>query len=527
MQTAHARKAASYDQVQVENYSFPQSHPDRLATVGKLFGLTAPDITKAKVLELGCAAGGNLVPLAEAYPGGTFVGIDLSARQIADAQSMTSTLSLKNISFKHMDLLDVNDAFGKFDYIIVRGVFSLVSKAVQEKILDICEKNLEANGVAYIDYNTYPGWHQRGMIRDMMLYHTAQFTGPGPKALQARALLDFLSTAVAGSSAYGLLLKNELELLKQQKDSYLLHDLLEDDNEPVYFHQFVERAAAHNLQYLGEAEFSAMVTGNLAPQVAETVQRISNDIIRTEQYMDFVRNRSFRQTLLCHKGVQLNRNLEWEQMRSFRFATLVSTEADQAELLTENPTIFLLPSGVTMTVGQPVVKIAIDYLSRKWPQSATLEELLQTVRERTNSGTDDKALSAQQEQMLATDLLTGYAAGVMAARLNEPQMVSSVSKQPAVSRLAIHQAKTGQRITSQLHESVDVDIFVRHLITLLDGTRDVPAVLVELEKFVKRGSFNVSRDGRQLTGGDELRRVLAAMAEESMQKMARSGLFIA
>ncbi|NIO41969.1 MAG: hypothetical protein GTO41_18465, partial [Burkholderiales bacterium] len=84
---------------------------------------------------------------------------------------------------------------------------------------------------------------------------------------------------------------------------------LEGTNEPVYFHQFIARAESHGLQYLGEAELSIMATSNFPDHIEETLRRISRDTIQIEQYMDFLRNRTYRQTLLCHKELAIDRSL--------------------------------------------------------------------------------------------------------------------------------------------------------------------------------------------------------------------------
>src|SRR5687768_17974910 len=81
------RPASSYDAVPYSVGAFPQTRPDRLATVAKLFGMRPAPPSRCRVLELGCAAGGNLIPMALADNASDFVGIDLSARQIADAQA--------------------------------------------------------------------------------------------------------------------------------------------------------------------------------------------------------------------------------------------------------------------------------------------------------------------------------------------------------------------------------------------------------------------------------------------------------
>ena len=45
-----------------------QTHPNRLAAVARLFGMEAAPVANCRVLELGCGAGGNLIPLAYYLP---------------------------------------------------------------------------------------------------------------------------------------------------------------------------------------------------------------------------------------------------------------------------------------------------------------------------------------------------------------------------------------------------------------------------------------------------------------------------
>ena len=107
--------------------------------------------------------------MAEVFPNSTFLGIDASSRQIDDGNGSIAALGFRNITLTCEDLLNVDEAYGKFDYIIAHGVYSWVPDNVQQKIFFICKQNLSENGIAYVTYNTYPGWRLRGMIRDLML----------------------------------------------------------------------------------------------------------------------------------------------------------------------------------------------------------------------------------------------------------------------------------------------------------------------------------------------------------------------
>jgi SAM-dependent methyltransferase len=187
---------SSYDEVPYLKSAFPQTHPDRLATLARLFGLAPPDLETCRVLELGCASGDNLIPMALGLPNARFLGIDSSIRQIQHGRQTIDALGLTNIELRHASIADVTAADGRFDYIVCHGVYSWVPEPIREAILQICRDNLVSEGVAYVSYNTLPGWRVRGMIRDMMIYHSDQFEGAAERLQQARALLDFLAQSV-------------------------------------------------------------------------------------------------------------------------------------------------------------------------------------------------------------------------------------------------------------------------------------------------------------------------------------------
>jgi SAM-dependent methyltransferase len=186
-------KPTTYDAIPYPSNPFRQTRPERLAAVAKLFGLEAPPAENCRVLEIGCSMGGNLIAMAQDLPGSRFVGIDASSRQIADGWKMIDRLGLKNIELKHIDILDVPGDFGEFDYIVSHGVYSWVPARVQNKMLEICQRSLAPRGVVYISYNTYPGWHIRGIVRDMMVYRGTQFAEPQARLAQAKGLVAFVA----------------------------------------------------------------------------------------------------------------------------------------------------------------------------------------------------------------------------------------------------------------------------------------------------------------------------------------------
>ncbi len=516
---------SSYDQVPYESHPFPQSHPDRLATLGRVFGLSPASVTKCRVLELGCASGGNIIPLAFQLPDSDFAGVDLSLKQVETGRETIRDLALNNIQLHHASILDVDKSWGLFDYIICHGVYSWVPTNVREKIMAISAENLAPMGIAYISYNTYPGWHMREMIRRMMLYHSEQFSHIPQKIQQARALIEFLSSSIpTENNPYGMFLKSELELIKKSKDYYLFHDHLEEVNMPLYFHQFAGQAAAQGLQYLGEAEFGTMLASGFQKEVAETLNRISPNIINTEQYMDFLRNRFFRQTLLCHKDVPLKRALGPESVIGLLVASAAQPTATPTDFSLADKVSFRTAAGASVETNRPLTKSALAILGKSWPRAIGMDELVEKAYQQLGV----KEYHRQQMKLiLAADLLQCYSARVVEFHTWQADFVTSVSDKPKANSLSAYLGRKGHTQTvNSCHEVTALDVVGQHLIGLLDGTRDRAVLLEHLRQLAMRGVLSINQDGKPVTDRIAIDNSLRQALEATLAKMAASALLV-
>jgi len=459
----------SYEQLSYPNFSFPLTHPNHLATLGWLFGLASAPVDRCRVLELGCGGGGNLIPLAATLPDSEFVGIDFSNKAVSNGLADIAALRLTNIRLLPMDIRDFDAAFGTFDYIIAHGVYSWVPADVQEHVLTICATRLAPNGIAYISYNTLPGWHSRGAVRDAMRYHTRQFDDAKMKVAQARAMLDFLAESLNGtSSVYGAMLLEEAQRIRREPDGYIFHEHLEHVNEPFYFHEFIARATRHGLRYLAEADFRAMLTNDLSPHVAQMLGSIAPDLLRREQFLDFLRNQTFRRTLLTRESKALTRKLSPERVFGLRIATKAQPVNASANEDLQVPETFRVPKGGTLTTGRPVTKAAMLELVQRSPLTIGFDELCALAHARL--GTDDAA-SMDERNALAFDLLQSFGAGVVELHLLPSPFVIEPGPHPEASAIARLQAARGAQVTNLRHEWITLDEDACRLLALLTGER--------------------------------------------------------
>ena len=516
----------SYDLIPYQSHAYPQTHPDRLATLAHIFGLTPAPVTRCRVLELGCASGGNLLPMAYNLPDSEFIGVDLSLRQVKEAQKTISDLGLKNIRIENVSIMDIDPSWGTFDYIICHGVYSWVSNVVQDKILAVSSCNLAPQGIAYISYNTYPGWHLRQMIRHMMHYHIEQFTDTAKRIEQARALVDFLAESVSTDSYYGLMLKSELDLIERVKDWYLFHDHLEEINTPIYFYQFIDRCAKHGFQYLAEADISTMLSSGFPKKVAETLKRISPTIIRTEQYMDFLRNRFFRQTLLCKKELALNRNLNGESLNGLLVASAAQPEITAIDLAPGIKQSFRTSGGLIFHTDLPMTKAALTVLSEHWPKAIDQPRLISEVCDRL--GWDNTAEKTLKEwQIVQVDLLHCYTLNIVEFNTWQAAISKNVSCRPKASRLAVFQCTNGQAIVNQRHEPVTLDAFGNELLCALDGSRDHARLREYLMKRMNDGAFILRLDNQPVTDLHLAHEALDQVLTQTLKKLASTALLVA
>jgi SAM-dependent methyltransferase len=512
--------ADPYDTVAYHGAAWPQAHPDRMATLATLFGLTPAPVERCRVLELGCGDGAHLIAAAVGLPDSTFVGVDLAAAPVARGQEEARALGLHNVALRRGDVCALTAADGAYDYVVAHGLYSWVPAEVRDRVLAVCGELLAPHGVAYFSYNTYPGCHVRKMLWEMMRFHARAAAGPEAAVGKARELLEFLSAGHPGSGdGFAVTLRQEVERLQDDGDAEALyHDDLAGVNEPVYFRDFVAHAGRHGLQYLAESDYFEMQDRIYPPKVAEALRALGReDRLLREQYLDFLKARRFRRTLLCRAGLAVDAEPPAERVRKLAASSPAKAASAKPDLRPKVVEEFRGPRGGVLRVDLPLAKAALLTLGAAWPARLPFAEVRADAAARL--GRPEQA-DEDHTAALAEVLLSCYSAGMVELHVHVPRLARKAGEKPVASPLARRQLRHGDRAATLLHTTVRVeDPLSRFLIQLLDGTRDRAALLAAL-------AGHVNAQGRPAADRAAFLNALARNLDQDLDRAAALGLLL-
>lgn len=294
-----------YSELGYKSMPFPYTTPATLEAYAALVGISAPNPKTARVLELGATYGGNIISQALFNPDATFVGIELSQEQVEKGNEVIANAGLTNVSLIQSDIASIGSEIGTFDYIIAHGVYSWVDDGVKEALLRLINEHLAEDGIAYVSYNTYPGWHTMEEVRQLMMFSNRDKTqfNHKEKVLHGKTIGSIVGSQIL---KYDNLKERNSKFLGalrsvMQKDEYYVgHDHLEPNNDPVYFYQFNDHLAAHNLAYLCDADLTLSMVRSFDADIADTLDKLApNDHVAQEQYLDFMLDTTFRKSIIC------------------------------------------------------------------------------------------------------------------------------------------------------------------------------------------------------------------------------------
>lgn len=440
----------AYDEVSYTGRPYADSHPERLATMATLCGVLPAAIERCRVLEVACGDAANLIPMAYALPGSEFVGFDLAAQPIEAGRRLAARIGLANIALSQLDLADFPANAGTFDYIIAHGLYSWIPAAARDQLLALISRHLAPRGVAFVSYNVYPGCYVRRMVWEMLRFHTQPLVEPAERVAEAQGFARLIAEGRTTDDAYTALMRSELARFSSRDAGFLFHDDLAEVNEPCYFHEFVAHAENHRLQFLCEAELVATSYIGLTAEVRQVMDAL--DPLAREQYLDFAKCRRFRQTLLCHEDVAIERRLGPEKIAGFRFLSRRRGLAGESAAVEPPQREEALPRAI------------LEALDAAAPRALSVDDLAARI-------------PAADRDYLRQMCLAAAQAGAIQLHLHAPDLATTLDPRPMASAVARAQVEHGKSVTNLRHAAVDLDDeLVRRMLPLLDGTRDIDAI---------------------------------------------------
>ncbi|MDP3584125.1 MAG: class I SAM-dependent methyltransferase [Thiobacillus sp.] len=472
----------SYDELPYDSLPLPETQPDFLAAVARLHGFVAPDPARARILELGCAQGGNLIPLAWRWPESECVGIELSRVQAEAGAAFIEALGLSNARILHGDLAALPDDLGEFDYIIAHGVFSWVPPAVQQALLDVCRHHLSPQGVAYVSFNVSTGWEKLQPLRAALTARTSADLAAPERFQQALRVLDDLSVEWSDPD-----LLKEVAYLKSAAPSYLFHEYLADFNVPMTFGEFAAQLDQHDLRYVGEAGPRRAVV-ELEDAWGLIPESMAGRWLDAESALDDALGTRFRRALIARTDAPCAQPPQAAALSGLAFySDLASNEEIDLEAATEQA--FVNPAGNTFHVALPWMKAAVMVLSAAYPGASGYPDLLGAARQvmadyGVADDTDERAFSEALFQLVATQ-------GVMVTVWTGPT-AAEPGERPAAHALARQQASTpGWVVSGARHVAIDLDPAGRLLLGWLDGRRTVDELTLQMQASLARSGVDL------------------------------------
>ena len=295
---------------------FPYASAPFLESYARLLGLSPAPASTARILEIGSSYGGNLISQALFYPKATFTGIEIAPTQVSVGKTYIDQLGITNLNLLEGDVNESHDHLGTYDYIIAHGFYSWVDEKTKDNFLRLCKEHLAGNGILYMSYNTYPGWHKMDSVRALL-----EFANKDIDTLNHREKIRHGKTVASKLGALMLeydTVKNQqasfLQSLRQtlqKQDCYVGHDHLEPVNTPVYFHQCMDHMAEHGFTYLCDCDLNLSFPDVYDETLRTKLEELApHDPLAREQYIDFILNTAFRKSLFTHKGATPKRITE-------------------------------------------------------------------------------------------------------------------------------------------------------------------------------------------------------------------------
>ena len=299
-QQADPAVRALYQNHRYPAMSHPLSDPAVTAVAAALGGLIPAHPANARIVEIGCASGHNLLPLARRWPASRFAGVDLADGAITTARNLADAAGIRNVGFFAADLREFDPGPEPIDYIIAHGFFSWVPDEAKLALLEFCNRHLAPTGIATVSFNLNPGWTLRQPVIELVR-QLLPVTGGDPVAT-----LKLVGETLDPETPHGRMLGWVVEDMLAKGADILAFDDFGPVNDPCTFPSFLQLAAQAGLRWLGESDPAENLPSSLGGKSRAALNRLAGHPLHAQLAADFASARTFRSGVLCRSGAPLN-----------------------------------------------------------------------------------------------------------------------------------------------------------------------------------------------------------------------------
>jgi SAM-dependent methyltransferase len=275
---------------------YSELNPQRITLAFIHQGLVFPEVGAACELGFGQGLSANIHAAASLTQ---WHGTDFNPAQAGFAQELAAA------SATGAQLYD--EAFAEFcsrpdlpdfDYIGLHGIWSWISDANRQVIVDFVRKKLKVGGVLYISYNTLPGWAAFAPMRHLMTEH-AEVLGSEGRGIVSRidGAMDFAEKLLATNPAFSRanpLVSDRLAKMKEHNRHYLAHEYFNRDWHPMHFATMAQWLEGAKVQFACSANYmDAIDAVNLTADQQAFLKDIPDPMFR-QTTRDFMVNQQFR-----------------------------------------------------------------------------------------------------------------------------------------------------------------------------------------------------------------------------------------
>jgi SAM-dependent methyltransferase len=340
------------------NTYHPHLSPPHMRLALLKAGYAAPKVAMA--CELGFGQGISLNVHAAADPNVIWYGNDLHPQHVANARALARSSGVDAHLFEEsFEQFCARDDLPEFDFIAMHGVWSWISDANRQCVVDFVRRKLKVGGVFSVSYNTLHGWMAMHPVRDLLTgYVKSKGTlgsNPATGIDEALGYVDRLMQARPDFAEKHPATFSKFNGLKYANRAYLAGEYFDAQWHPMSFSQVAGYLELANCTYAGQDIFARQLDFLLLSDEQMSLLAEVKDPRYRETVRDFLMQNSFRKDYWVKSPASLS-------------------ETDQRALWRSQQVEFAAPAAEVrihcmVREGDPVIHASnLDLLLRVWDE---------------------------------------------------------------------------------------------------------------------------------------------------------------